>query len=158
MCLWSLDAASLFQVRLLISSIFSLWKRTIFHECYKHEDGEIKSTFWKDRKIGKQEHTKYVYIQRLFSCPSPFTGNIGSGKKRTFAISDFKHYDVRATEKTGPSMKDMLVTIVATSLRVKTVNPITRELPGGYSKSQGQTGTHHSKRSLYFLFTVVSGC
>lgn len=40
-----LDAASLFQVRLLISSIFSLWKRTIFHERYKHEDGEIKSTF-----------------------------------------------------------------------------------------------------------------
>lgn len=67
--------------------------------------------------------------------------NAGSGKKRTFAISDFKHYYVRATE-----MKDMLVIIVATSLRVKTVNPITRELPGRYSRPQGKTTiilTHH---------------
>lgn len=100
-------------------------------------------------KIGRlaSRDTQSMSIQKgCFPAPHHLLEiNIGSGKKRTFAISDFKHYDVRATEKTGPSMKDMLVTIVATSLRVKTVNPITRELPGGYSKSQGQTGTHHSK-------------
>lgn len=112
-----------------------MWKRTIFHEHYKHEDGEIERTFWKDRKTDKQGHTKYVYTQRLFPAPHHLLEiNAGSGKRRTFAISDFKHYYVRATE-----MKDMLVIIVATSLRVKTVNPITRELPGGYSRSQGHT-------------------
>lgn len=84
--------------------------------------------------------------------------NTGSGNKRTFTTSDFKCYDVRATEKNRTFNEGHASHHYCTSLRVKTVNPITRKLPGGYSRSQGQTVTHHSKRSLYFLFTDMSGC
>lgn len=77
-------------------------------------------------------------------------------KKRTYTINDFKCY---AIEKSGSSIKDMLVIIIATSPRVKTANHIARELPVEYPKSWIKRESILLNDHLTsLLFTEVSGC